>query len=146
MGDRPGSYSRVRTRHVLVCEDSLCPRKQPDVSGPSLGEAGRYMALAPRTSRRATALLHAPCSSIRAHILPLRQGGKPAPAAGGGGRPALGGGRRRQGASSMQGQRICLMLTKHMTALRQGVPPRAPKVMLDDAVQAHLGRLRLRRL
>ena len=27
---------------VLVCVDSLCPRKQPDVSGPGLGEAGRY--------------------------------------------------------------------------------------------------------
>ena len=27
---------------VLLCEDSLCPRKQPDVSGPGLGEAGRY--------------------------------------------------------------------------------------------------------
>ena len=27
---------------VLVCEDSLCPRKQPDVSGPSLGEAAHY--------------------------------------------------------------------------------------------------------
>src|SRR6185437_4341621 len=27
---------------VLVCEGSLCPRKQPDISGPSLGEAGRY--------------------------------------------------------------------------------------------------------
>ena len=104
------------------------------------------LALAPRTSRRTTALLHAPCSSIRAHILPLRQGGKPAPAAAGGGRLAPGGGRRRQGASSIQSQRICLMLPKHMTALRQGVAPRAPKVMLDDAVQAHLGCLRLRRL
>ena len=27
---------------VLACEDSLCPRKQPDVSGPGLGEAGHY--------------------------------------------------------------------------------------------------------
>jgi hypothetical protein len=27
---------------VLVCEGSLCPRKRPDVSGPGLGEAGRY--------------------------------------------------------------------------------------------------------
>ena len=27
---------------VLVCEDSLCPRKQPDLSGPGLREAGRY--------------------------------------------------------------------------------------------------------
>ena len=27
---------------MLVCDDSLCPRKQPDVSGPGLREAGRY--------------------------------------------------------------------------------------------------------
>ena len=27
---------------MLVCEDSLCLRKQPDVSGPGLREAGRY--------------------------------------------------------------------------------------------------------
>ena len=103
-------------------------------------------ARAPRTSRRTTALLHTPCSPTRAHIFPLRQGGKPAPAAAGGGRLAPGGGRRWQGASSIQSQRICLMLPKHMTALRQGVAPRAPEVMLDDAVQAHLGRLRHRRL
>src|SRR6185503_10646195 len=38
------------------------------------------------------------------------------------------------------------MLPRHMTALRQGVAPRAPEVMLDDAVQAHPGRLRLQRL
>ena len=38
------------------------------------------------------------------------------------------------------------MLPKHMTALRQGVVPQALEVMLDDAVQAHLERLRLRRL
>ena len=59
---------------------------------------------------------------------------------------ASGGRRRRQGASPIQSQRIRLMLLKHMTALRQGVAPRAPEVMLDDAVQAHPGRLRLRRL
>ena len=38
--------ARVRTKcaekTVLVCEDTLCPRKQPNVSGPGLGEAGRY--------------------------------------------------------------------------------------------------------
>jgi len=33
---------------------------------------------APRWSRRTTALLHAPCSSKQAPVLPLRQGGKPA--------------------------------------------------------------------
>ena len=32
----------MQKRLVLLCEDSLCPRKQPDVSGPGLGEAGRY--------------------------------------------------------------------------------------------------------
>jgi len=32
----------VQKRLVLVCEDSLCHRKKPDVSGPGLGEAGRY--------------------------------------------------------------------------------------------------------
>ena len=35
---------------------------------------------APRWSRRTTALLHAPCSSKRAPVLPLRQGVKPASA------------------------------------------------------------------
>jgi hypothetical protein len=55
--------------------------------------------------------------------------------------------RRRQGegASSIQSQRICLMPCKHVTALRQGGVPRAPEVMLDDAVQARSGRLHLRR-
>ena len=54
------------------------------------------LARAPRTSRRTTALLHTPCSSIRAHIFPLRQGGKPAPAAaeGGGWLPVADGGDR----------------------------------------------------
>ena len=51
-----------------------------------------------------------------------------------------------RGGSPIQSQRICLMLPKHMTALRQGMVPRAPEVMLDDAVQAHPGRLHLRRL
>ena len=32
----------MQKKLVLVCEDSLCPRKQPDISGPGLGEAGRY--------------------------------------------------------------------------------------------------------
>ena len=38
------------------------------------------------------------------------------------------------------------MLPRHMTVLRQGRALRAPEVMLDDAVQAHPGCLRLRRL
>ena len=32
----------MQKRLVLVYEGSLCPRKLSDVSGPSLGEAGRY--------------------------------------------------------------------------------------------------------
>jgi len=62
---------------------------------------------APRWSRQMTALLHAPCSSKRAPVLPLRLGGKPAsarrerpsgwlPSAAGNGR-----------ATPIQSQRIC---------------------------------------
>ena len=88
------------------------------------------LALAPRTSQRTTALLHASHRSICCarvsgfHRQRRRQG---------------------EGASSIQSQRMCLMLPRHVTALRQGGVPRAPEVMLDDAVQAHPGRLRLRR-
>ena len=32
----------MQKRHVLVCEDILCPKKLLDVSGPGLGEARRY--------------------------------------------------------------------------------------------------------
>ena len=32
----------MQKRLVLVCEDSLYPRKLPDVRGLGLGEAGRY--------------------------------------------------------------------------------------------------------
>ena len=48
----------MQKRLMLVCEDSLCPRKQPDVSGsglgedvsgPGLGEAGRYRMVAEPT-------------------------------------------------------------------------------------------------
>ena len=143
-----GAWSR-RPSRMKLAESSYRLRRHPRClvllqTGPRRRAPGP-LARAPRTSRRTTALLHTPCSSIRAHIFPLRQGGKPAPAAAGGGRLAPGGGRRRQGASSIQSQRICLMLPKHMTALRQGVVPRAPEVMLDDAVQAHPGRLHLRR-
>ena len=37
----------MQKRHVLVCEGSLYPRKLSDVSGPGLGEAGRYTAPPP---------------------------------------------------------------------------------------------------
>ena len=50
MGDRSGSYSRVRTSEDKVCKKDMCWSvrivcvliKLPDVSGPGLGEAGRY--------------------------------------------------------------------------------------------------------
>ena len=50
IGDRPGSSSRVRTSEDKVYRKDLCWSvravyildKQPDVSGPGLGEAGRY--------------------------------------------------------------------------------------------------------
>ena len=32
----------MQKRHVLVGDDSLCPKKLADVSEPGLGEAGRY--------------------------------------------------------------------------------------------------------
>ena len=50
MGDRPESSSRVRTSEDKVCRKDMCWSvravyglvKLPDVSGPGLGEAGRY--------------------------------------------------------------------------------------------------------
>ena len=52
MGDRPGNSSRVRTSEDKVCRKDKCWSvkavyilvKLPDVSGPSLGEVGRYNA------------------------------------------------------------------------------------------------------
>ena len=32
----------MQKKQVLVCDGSLCPRELTDVSGPGLGEAGRY--------------------------------------------------------------------------------------------------------
>ena len=40
----------MQKRHVLVCEGSLCPRELPDVSGPGLGEAGRYRVVGRKAS------------------------------------------------------------------------------------------------
>ena len=119
------SSCRLRHRPRLLVLLQTGPRHQ--ARGP--------LALAPRTSRRTTTLLHAPCSSIRAPILLRAASGL-----------ASGGRRRRLGASPIQSQRNCLMPSRHVTALRQGGVPRAPEVMLDDAVQAHPGRLHLRRL
>ena len=50
MGDRSGNLSRVRMSEDKVCRKDLCGsmravyvlEKLPDVSGPSLIEAGRY--------------------------------------------------------------------------------------------------------
>ena len=50
MGDRPEIDSRVRTSEDKVCRKDMCWSvravcvliKLPDVSGPDLGEAGRY--------------------------------------------------------------------------------------------------------
>jgi hypothetical protein len=47
----------VQKRHVLVCEYILCPKKLSDVSGPGLGEAGRYIMVSeptPAVSRTRT--------------------------------------------------------------------------------------------
>ena len=50
MGDRPGNTFRVRTSEDKVCRKDMCWSmrivcvliKLPDVSGPGLGEPGRY--------------------------------------------------------------------------------------------------------
>jgi len=141
-GQRPSrrklALSSCRLRHHPRCLVLLQTGPRHQARGP--------LALAPRTSRRTTALLHAPCSSIRAPVLLLRQGGRPGSTAASGRRAGSRWQTATAGASPIQCQRICLMLPKHMTALRQGVALRAPEVMLDDAVQAHPGRLHLRRL
>ena len=46
----------MQKRLVLVCEGSLCPRKLPDVSGPGLGEAGRYREMSWEEAPRAAVL------------------------------------------------------------------------------------------
>ena len=50
MGDRPGNTFQVRTSEDKVCRKDMCWPvrivyvlvKLPDVSGPGIGEAGRY--------------------------------------------------------------------------------------------------------
>ena len=62
--------------HVLVYEDSLCPIKLPDVSGPGLGEAGRYRMVSEPTlavSRARTGISARACGrarsgSVREHL------------------------------------------------------------------------------
>ena len=66
----------MQKRLVLVCEDSLCPKKQPDVSGPGLGEAGRYRMVSEPTfavSRTRTGVSTRACGrarngSVRGHL------------------------------------------------------------------------------
>ena len=66
----------MHKRCVLVCEGSLCPRKLPDVSGPGLGEAGRYRMVSEPTlavSRARTGVSAWPCGrarggSVRGHL------------------------------------------------------------------------------
>jgi len=64
--------ARVRTkckkRLVLVCEDSLCPRKQSDVSGPDLGKAGRYTLEATWTTDRGDGKAIVRCLELVARI------------------------------------------------------------------------------
>ena len=70
MGDRPGSPSRVRMSEDKVRRKDLCwsvrvvyvLEKLPDVSGPGLGEAGRYK------KKRMRDLLEA-ITFLKTHIL-----------------------------------------------------------------------------
>ena len=59
------AVSSCRLRHHPRCLVLLQTGPRHQARGP--------LALAPRTNRRATALLHAPCSSIRAPVLLLQQ-------------------------------------------------------------------------
>ena len=71
MGDRPGSSSRVRTSEDKVCRKDWCwsvrtvyvLEKLPDVSGPGLGEAGRYRLVSEPT----LAVSRARVSQLRRH-------------------------------------------------------------------------------
>ena len=95
----------------------------------------RGLTPAPRLSRRTTALLHAPCIIQMSTQLVMSNHRA---------------GFRRQTAAAgplpFKAKEFVSMLPRHMTVLRQGRAPRAPEVMLDDAVQARPGCLRLRRL
>ena len=101
---------------------------------------------APRWSRRTTALLHAPCSSKRAPVLPLRQGVKLASAHYE--RPSgwLPTAVATAGPLPFKAKEVVLMQTKHEIALEQRRALQAPEVMLDDAVKARPGRLRPQQL
>jgi len=101
---------------------------------------------APRWSRRTTALLHAPCSSKRAPVHPLRQGVELASAHYE--RPSgwLSTAVATAGPLPFKAKEVVLMQTKHETVLVQRRALQAPEVMLDDAVQARPGYLRHQQL
>jgi hypothetical protein len=71
MGDRPGSSSRVRTSEDKVRRKDLCwsvravyvLEKRPDVSGPGLEEAGRYIVVLDG-DHHLVALKHSKCSKL----------------------------------------------------------------------------------
>ena len=89
---------------------------------------------APRWSRRTTALLHTPCTSKRAPVLPRRQGVKLASAHYE--RPSgwLPTAVATAGPLPFKTKQVVLMQTKHETVLEQRRALQAPEVMLDDAV------------
>jgi len=79
-----GAWSRRPSRRKLTvssCRLRHRPRFLVLLQTGPRHQARGPLALAPRTSRRATALLHAPCSSIRAPNLVLRRDGSPDSAA-----------------------------------------------------------------
>jgi len=79
-----GAWSRRLSRGKLTvssCRLRHRPRFLVLLQTGPRHQARGPLALAPRTSRRATALLHAPCSSIRAPNLVLRRDGSPDSAA-----------------------------------------------------------------
>jgi len=89
---------------------------------------------APRWSRRMTALLHAPCSSKRAPVHPLRQGVKLASAhyeRPSGWLPTV---VATAGPLPFKAKEVVLIQTKHETAFEQRRALQAPEVMLDDVV------------
>ena len=120
---------RLRHRPRLLVLLQTGPRHQ--ARGPRREHQGQAGERPPFSTLRARPYEHpfSCCARAENQFLPQRVAGGMAP----------GGGRRRQGASPIQSQRICLMLPKHMTALRQGVAPRAPEVSLNCIIQHHLG-------
>jgi len=87
-----GAWSRRPSRRKLTvssCRLRHRPRFLVLLQTGPRHQARGLLALAPRTSRRATAFLHAPCSSIRAPNLMLRRDGSPDSTAASGRRAGL---------------------------------------------------------